>query len=207
MNRHTTVGVAVMTAFMLGGAAASTAPAHAQRGAAPESAIGTRLSDYGIFGGLDLRFGNMLDDDAIFMGAHAGLLLKQRVMVGVRGMGLVSDDIMVPVDGPAAAPLEAGYGGVFLGYVIPVSSMLELTAETLLAGGGIRLEDQPSTDEGWDAVFVFEPAVTAEVRLARILRLGIGAGYRWIGAVDTPPIRSSDLRGFTGSVTARVGWF
>jgi hypothetical protein len=100
-----------------------------------------------------------------------------------------------------------GYGGLLLGHVVNLPSFVQLTIEGLLAGGAVKLAGRPDHDEEWDRIFVFEPSVGAEIRLARVLRLGFGAGYRLVGAVDTEGLRDRDLRGITGTATLRVGWF
>jgi hypothetical protein len=58
-----------------------------------------------------------------------------------------------------------------------------------------------------DALFLFEPSLSAEIRLARIVRLGLGVGYRYVGAIDTPGLNDADLRGITGMASLRLGWF
>ena len=72
--------------------------------------------------------------------------------------------------------------------------------------GGVGARD--SNQEGdWDPVFVFEPSVTVDLKLARVARIGIGAGYRFVGDVDQPGLRDADLQGFTGLVRMGLGWF
>jgi hypothetical protein len=58
-----------------------------------------------------------------------------------------------------------------------------------------------------DAFFVFEPSVGVELRVAPVVRLGLGAGYRFVGDSDLPGVEDSDLRGFTGTASIRIGWF
>jgi hypothetical protein len=167
-----------------------------------ESAVGPHLSGYGGFIGLDTRFGDMMDEFAVFMGGHAAVLLKHRVYLGVSGAGLVSDS-RVSTASPA---IDMGYGGVLVGYVIAMPSLVQFTAEAMLGAGGVKLADI-TTDEEWDPLFVFEPAVGAEIKLARVVRIGLGAGYRFVGAVDTEGLRDGDLRGVIGTATIRLGWF
>jgi hypothetical protein len=96
-----------------------------------------------------------------------------------------------------------GYGGMIVGYVVPTPSLLDLTADVLVGGGGVSL----SGVDGTDAIFVFEPSVGAELRLSRVARVELGAGYRFVGDTELPGIDDSDLRGFTGRVALRIGWF
>jgi hypothetical protein len=169
-------------------------------GQAPErqSAIGTDLRDFGGFIGLDGRFGDMGGRFGGFAGAHAAVLLKHRVYLGLTGAGLVSE-------GPG---IDMGYGGLLAGYVVPLPGLVQLTVEAPLGGGAVRHSDPaPARDQDWDDLLVFEPTLGIELQLARVLRLGFGAGYRFVGGSNTPGIDDQDLRGFNGSMTLRAGWF
>jgi hypothetical protein len=164
-----------------------------------ENAVSTQLRDYGGFVELDTRFGSLLGDFATFAGARGAVLLKQRVYLGLGGAGLATDH-PVPVSGER---LRMGYGGVLMGYVIPTAALLNVTADVLVGAGGLSTS---STDE-LDQIFVFEPSVGVELRVARFARLGIGAGYRYVGGADLAGIEDSDLRGLNGTVSIRAGWF
>lgn len=183
-------------------------PALAQR---QQSAAGRALADYDAFVGLDLRFGDVMDDFGAFVGGHAALLLKNRVYVGVRGVGLATDNArFAPNPQAPPEPIRMGYGGILLGYVVPSSSLVHVTADVLLGAGAVdanRDDERPDGDDASDAVFVFEPSVTVEVKLTRFTRIGVGAGYRFIGDVDLPGVQDDDLRGVTGVVTIRMGKF
>lgn len=176
-----------------------------------QSAVSLDASDYGGFASMDMRFGDMADDFAVFMGGTLALLLKHRVYLGVRGAGLVTEETVHGSSEAVIDPtIQMGYGGVVVGYVIPTPSLVQFTAETLLAAGGVDLDedaDIDGDDEDWEAVFVFEPVLSAELKLARIVRLGFGVGYRFVGGVDTPGLEDRDLRGAVGTATLRVGWF
>jgi hypothetical protein len=164
-----------------------------------DHAIGTRLRDYGGFVELDTRFGDMMGDFAAFAGARGAVLLKQRLYVGLGGAGLATDN-PVPESGES---LGMGYGGLLIGYVVPTSSLVNVTADVLVGAGGLSTH---STD-GTDQIFVFEPTVGLELRLARFARIGLGASYRYVGSADLAGILDSDLRGVTGTVSLRAGWF
>src|SRR5215216_263911 len=160
-------------------------------GDARESAAGTRLSGYGGFGGLDLRFGDLGDEFAAFVGVEAALLLKQRVYVGIRGTGLATDNLRVPVGNSSAAEVVGmGYGGLVVGYVVSTPLLADVSLDALVGGGGVGAREL--NEEDWDAVFVFEPAATLDLRLAPFARIGIGVGYRFVGDVEVPGLRDAD---------------
>jgi hypothetical protein len=169
-----------------------------------EGAVGTRPRDLGGHLELDMRFGDMMGTFAAFAGARGAIRLKQRVYLGIAGEGLATDNAEVqgPVPGATRA-LRMGYGGFLIGYVVRTRALVDLTADVLVGAGGVRLKD-PDED---DALFVFEPSVGIGLWLAPIARLGLGAGYRFVGDVELPGVKDADLRGFNGTVSLRFGWF
>lgn len=174
------------------------------------SAFSLNLRDYGGFVGTDVRFGDMADGFAAFVGGHAALLLRRQVYLGVAGAGLVNNP-KVPSTGDDATTgpeIDMGYGGFLAGYILPTSQFLELAFDAQIGAGGVTLSEKADRDEeDWDAFFLFEPGARAQLNLSRIARIGFGLGYRFVGGVDTPGLTDSDLRGFTGSATVRLGWF
>jgi hypothetical protein len=173
---------------------------------AQTSAVGTRISDYGGFVGLDLRFGDVAGKFAAFAGAEAALLMKRRVYAGIRGSGLATDNSRIPAGGSSpGGTLAMGYGGFVLGYIAPTRSLADVSLDFLLGAGGVGLSTAGEKD--WDGVFVFEPSATVELKLLRAARIGLGVGYRFVGDVDVPGVRDKDIRGFTGLVRMRVGRF
>ena len=171
-----------------------------------ESALGTRLRDYGGFVGLDMRFGDLHDDFAVFTGGHAALLLKHRIYLGVGGAGLTTDSRIG--DGAASEDLHMGYGGFLVGYVVPLPGLVQLTADVLIGAGGARVGAPLGTGEELDDAFLaFEPTLGVELKLARVIRIGFGAGYRFVGGLDSAGLRDNDLRDLTVAARLRVGWF
>lgn len=192
--------IAIMTAVLI----AASSP---DRYAAQESAIGTRLSDYGGFVGLDMRFGNLSHEFAAFAGGEAAVLLKHRVYLGIRGNGLATDNARVSGSVPSATlPVRMGYGGLLLGYMVPTRWLANLSLDAMVGAGGVKAAEDDD-DAEWDGVFVFEPSATFDLRLAPVLQLGVGASYRFVGDVDVAGLRDAQLRGFSGLARVRVGWF
>jgi hypothetical protein len=174
---------------------------------AQTSALGTRVSDYGGFVGLDLRFGDIASKFAAFAGAEAAVLLKRRVYLGIRGGGLATDNSRIPSGGSAPdETLAMGYGGFLVGYMFPTRSLAEFSLDVLVGGGGVGAA-AAGEERDWDGVFVFEPSATLDLKLAPVVRVGIGAGYRFIGDLDVPGLRDTQIRGFTGLIRMRVGKF
>jgi hypothetical protein len=182
----------------------TTTAAPAQEPERPPSAIGTGWRDFGGYLELDMKFGDLMNEFAAFAGGRAAVLLKRRVYLGIGAAGLATDNARIPGPVPGSShALQMGYGGLLIGYVIPTRSLVQITTDVLVGAGGLDLEDQDQDD----AVFVFEPTVGVELMLSRVVRLGLGAGYRFVGDTDLAGLEDSDLRGFTGTAAVRVGWF
>jgi hypothetical protein len=176
----------------------------AQQSERPESAISKRAGDYGGYVELDTRFGDMMGGFAGFAGARAALRLKQQIYVGLGGLGLATDNARVAGLTPGTTHrLHMGYGGFLIGYAVPTKSLVDFTADALVGAGGVRISGLDQRDE----FFLFEPSLGVELRLAPVVRLGLGGGYRFVGGLDLPGVRDADLRGFTGTASIRVGWF
>lgn len=176
-------------------------------GEARRGAIGSRVSDYGGFVALDVRFGDMMDEFAAFAGGEAAVLLKRRMYLGIRGSGLATENMMIPgTVTPETEVMGMGYGGLLVGYLLVTQTLADLSLDATLGAGGVGVRDSDDDDD-WDGVFVFEPSVTVELKLAPVARIGIGGSYRFVGDVDVPGLRDADLRGFVGLVRLRLGWF
>jgi hypothetical protein len=151
-------------------------------------------------------FGDTNDDFTVFTGGHAALLLKHRVYLGVAGAGLTTNSRIG--EGPASDALHMGHGGPLIGYVVPLPGLVQFTADVLLGAGAARLgEPVASTEEPDDVFLTFETTLGVELKLARIIRIAFGAGYRYVGGLDAAGLRDDDLRDLTATARVRVGWF
>src|SRR5215207_3822477 len=116
-------------------AASLAEPAFAQR---QPSAVSGQVSDYGIFAGLDLRFGDVMGDFGAFVGGHAAILLKHQVYLGVGGAGLATENaLFAPTPQATPEPIKMGYGGLLVGYLVPTPSLVDFAVEVLLGAGGV----------------------------------------------------------------------
>jgi hypothetical protein len=58
-----------------------------------------------------------------------------------------------------------------------------------------------------DAFLVAEPGISAELNIARWMRLSAGASYRFVSQLDLPNTPSNAFSGVAGNVSIRFGWF
>jgi hypothetical protein len=146
-------------------------------------------------------------------GAYAGRLLDETLFVGGGFYWLVNGD----------RGEEMRYGGLMLGWSMPAGRMVRFGARGLVGfgtatlgtdlevrGGSLRTHDRFSPVGGQnvrflarDDFFVFEPQMSATVRLIRHVGVDIGGGYRISGATNALDDR---LNGATGSMAVQLTW-
>jgi len=173
---------------------------------APKGGAAARLAGLRGFVGMDMRFGEMSDEFAMFVGAEMALLMNRGVYLGIRGAGLATDNAHVPTAAsPVPDTLRMGYGGFVIGHIVPVSRTLAISVDALVGAGSVGTDRTGAGDD--DAVFVFEPSATVDLKLAPPARVGSGASYRFVGDVSVPGVRDANLRGFSGVLRVRLGRF
>jgi hypothetical protein len=146
-------------------------------------------------------------------GGYAGRLLDETLFVGGGFYWRVNGD----------RGEEMRYGGLMLGWSMPAGRMVRFGARGLVGfgtatlgtdlevrGGSLRTHARFSPVGGQnvrflarDDFFVFEPQMSATVRLIRHVGVDIGGGYRISGATDALDDR---LNGATGSMAVQLTW-
>src|SRR5215208_4095386 len=200
--KRTILSVGTVGALCLGWA---SAVAQSSAGA-PKGGAAARLAGLRGFVGMDMRFGEMSDEFAMFVGAEMALLMNRGVYLGIRGAGLATDNAHVPAAGSTVPDtLRIGYGGFIVGHLVPVSRTLAISVDALVGAGSVGTDGTPAEDR--DAVFVFEPSATLDLKLARPVRVAVGASYRFVGDASVPGVSDAKLRGFSGTLRLRLGRF
>jgi len=124
--------------------------------------------------------------------------------------------------------LEGGYGGFLIEPVLLPGEVFHLSFPCLIGAGGAAYTQRKSYDENtewvWDedewetkdfdakvidsdAYMVFEPGVELEMNLAKYVRLGFDASYRWVYGLELQNSKSDILDGFTTGITLKLGVF
>ncbi|MGE5802356.1 MAG: hypothetical protein ACM358_08845 [Gemmatimonadota bacterium] len=150
---------------------------------------------------LDTRLSVVRDQFATFTGVRAAVMPNPSLYVGLVGTGLATSNATVAA--PAgASTLRMGYGGLLIGTAPPTPGTTRIFADVLVGAGGLSAEGL-----GRDAIFVLEPALGADLKLAGAVRFAIGASYRFVSGVDLPSLAASDLRGVSATIALRLGWY
>jgi hypothetical protein len=165
-------------------------------------------TEHGGYGGPRVAYGRIAGHDAVQVGAEGGWIVNRRFILGGAGYGLATNQ---PAPGTWAATdnLTFGYGGALIGYTLLPEKLVHATFTALVGAGGLgtrALGSNAATDLA-DSFFVFEPAATIDVNVARHFRLGVAVSYRWVSGVETTGITNSEMSGVFGSMILKFGKF
>jgi hypothetical protein len=166
---------------------------------------------HGGWGGPIVQLSTVRNRGAVFVGGRGGWLVDGRFTLGGAGFGLANRVSAPPaVERPGEElDLDMGYGGLWLEYTARPVRLLHVSFGALVGGGGLSLRwhDGGSYGSRSEAFFVTEPAVVAELNLARSVRLDLGAAYRFVVGVDMPGMSFSDVSGPSVVVAMKFGKF
>jgi hypothetical protein len=174
--------------------------------------IGTEIT-HGGFGAPVVKFTNIDGVFGVLVGGRGGWIINNTFVIGGGGYGLAN-----PVDGKTLYKgeipyLNFGYGGFELEYIINSDELLHFSAYSLIGGGGVSYRNKFDSRDGWEwdhmlnTFFVFEPALNAELNVARFMRMNVGLSYRFISGVRFENYKNSDLSGPSINLTFKFGKF
>ncbi len=186
---------------------------------------GEKKLHHGGWGAITSHHTRLLDKDALLVGARGGWLIDHRVTIGFAGHGLVT-----PVSNPAydahliaqgellrrKSNLHMGYGGLLIEPIIAHRSPVHIALPLIIGAGGVGYAynsrfpesiEQLEHREDVQAFFVVEPGIELEFNVIPLLRLGIGASYRYTSDLDLPATAKDALHGFNAGLSVKVGRF
>lgn len=136
-------------------------------------------------------------------------MLDRSFAVGIGGYMLLNNVPSRVVDTLGNPDLTLSYGGLTLGYVLPLGGSYDAIFQALVGAGSISHKEVPYVDrrQYHDPFFVVEPGVTVEASVTRIFRIGIGASYRQVAWLNSGIASQSELSNFSGNLSLKVGFF
>lgn len=185
---------------------------------------GHRLENGG-WGGPTAAYTRIMDHDAMLVGLRGGWLIDHRLTLGLAGYGLVTDlpnaayDAHLLGEGQLlrkVSQFRTGYGGLLIEPILAHRSAIHISLPILIGAGGCAYEtytgphhdvDPGTWADDAQAYFVIEPGVDLEVNLVRMVRLGIGASYRYTSDITLPATPTDAMRGFNAVFAIKVGKF
>ncbi len=110
----------------------------------------------------------------------------------------------------AKSMVQLNYGGMTLEYNLNINDKIDLGAEILLGGGGIKLlpkdRTKPFRDFYGNDFLVWVPGVNISYKVASVLRLTFSAGYRLV--TDFKPYvghSAKDFSDYSAAFAIRLG--
>ena len=150
-----------------------------------------------------------LDGENAYMnGVHAGGIFNDHFVLGFYKLDL-ENSIWSNNDNYIGSTVDFDHKGLWLGYIFMPKRVIHFTTNVQLGKGNLEVYD--STIDNWiedDQVFVAIPSIEVELNLAKFLRLGIGANYRFTFDVDRlGNYKESDFNDLGVFATLKFGWF
>ena len=188
---------------------------------------GDKKLHHGGWGGVSTHYTRIMDQDALLSGVRGGWIIDHRLTIGIAGHGLVTqvankgyDELQIAEGGTLRrrSSMYMGYGGLLFEPVLAYRSPIHISLPIIIGAGGVTYgnahwaseEREPFyTDERYDAqaFFVVEPGVELEFNVISLVRVGIGASYRYTTDLDLPATPKDALHGLNAGFSLKVGCF
>lgn len=159
------------------------------------------------YGAVDSRFGSLLGNDAIFMGAHGGVIFNSFFNFGIGAYGLATTNHIVGTNPEEPLDISMGYTGLMMGFNIMPKKVVHFSVPIFVGVGNLELEHYNIFVEN-SAFMVFEPGLQLEINVVKFMKIGIGGGYKMIHGTNLRnPITDSDLTNWSGNFSLIFGKF
>lgn len=158
-------------------------------------------------GGVALKASQISEEYRLHFGGWAGLFFTDNLAIGGGGYALLNDIELAGGEGDTGNHLSMSYGGVVFRYWEPINRSITGQVGLLLGGGHAEVQTQlAGVEVGSDNFLVTEGEIGAAYSLARDAHVAVSLGYRLTASVqDLPRVTASDLSGFTGTLSLRIG--
>ncbi|MBN2613529.1 MAG: hypothetical protein JXB00_18380 [Bacteroidales bacterium] len=175
--------------------------------------------EWSIFLAPEVKYSKLFDVGTVYGGIKGGLLYNNRFTAGLSAGAFLTEAL---TEGPGSDGYITGlnqvmgYGGLYFDYNTSFNSPLQISFPTVIGGGGILLleKKEPNaagiTDEQLvegGVFFVFEPAINLEVSIVKTIKIGMGAGYRFIFKSELERFSDKDLSAPSFNLTFKFGIF
>lgn len=169
----------------------------------------------GAYGMPAVKFTPVDDKFGVIVGAHGGVLLNNKLMLGAGGYAS-ANNIDAPRIGNSTENQywQLWYTGFVAEYIHRSEKLVHWTAGALIGGGGVsrrdRWDSRHDYGDSWhdhSGFFVAEPFASLEINLTRFMRLDIGGSYRFVQGSSTEGITDAKLRGPSAHIGIKAGVF
>lgn len=185
----------------------------------------------GGYGALMVGYSEIMDRDALLIGARGAWVIDHNFAIGMGGYGFMTDPQLDPVKNEEYE-ISGGYGGLILEPIIGSKKPVHLSFPLLIGAGGVAYNkhwqdydrdydyENPDNYEDSDAFFVLEPGVEIEFNMLKFFRVALSASYRYTSDINlsykettfgapTPNVIGTQdmLRGFNYGLVLKFGKF
>jgi len=164
----------------------------------------------GGYGALLLNIGQINGETGIFLGGQGGWIINHRLVLGVKGYGLVN---RIAVKDLQYAKLEFISWGGLIEYTLASNNLLQLNVNSMIGSGALRFATAGHQNEpGYikysrDVFLIVEPGINLDLKVSDAVRIGLGVAYRSASRVEYKHLGNSDLSGLSGQVMIKLGVF
>ena len=136
------------------------------------------------------------NDFYLYRGGAGGVEFNRSLLVGWGRQELRED---VPIEG-TTDDFTLRYDGLYLGFSPNSRRAIHPMVNFLVGGGRVRINDNVS-----DRVLVLQPGAGLEINVLKWFRIGLEAGYRFVGNDDLADLDSEDLSSPYGQINFKFG--
>lgn len=158
------------------------------------------------FGGTGVLFTQVNNQFTIMTGGRGSATFNNRFTFGGGGWGMPKGVELPNTKKDTFEFFKFGYGGLEFGYIIFPGEKLKFGTNLLVAyGAGFKEQMPKAKNAGFKMFPVLEPSIYSQISLGKLLRLDIGASYRYIGRSQFPYISKKNMSGLSAYVAFLVG--
>ncbi|MFO7657640.1 MAG: hypothetical protein R6W78_11280 [Bacteroidales bacterium] len=175
--------------------------------------------EWSVFIAPEAKYSWLFDVGTVYGGLKGGILYDHRFTLGLSAGAFLTEAL---AEAPGSEGYMTwlnqvmGYGGLYFDYNTSFNSPIQLSFPTVVGGGGILLleKKEPNaagiTDERLvegGVFFVLEPAINLELNVTKTIKIGMGAGYRFIFKSELERFSDKDLSAPSFNLTFKFGIF
>ena len=168
--------------------------------------------------GPELKVSRLIEGYQLYTGLKSAILFNDKFGFGLAGGGFVTEEVINALNREGEeSELNTimVYGGFNVDYILHTNSPVSISFPMLVGAAGLVLFGQQQGPNGvldeemveGGVFFIYEPSVSLELNIARFLRMGLGAGYRFAFKGDMDRVSRKDLSDFTFNCSFQFGSF
>ena len=171
----------------------------------------------GFYVGFHSEYSQIAGYDAFGAGGTFALIANHGLAIGFSGKGFLTEPYELIPGSHTSYNYTGGYGGFLIEPIVFPKFPVHVSFPILIGAGGIAKSILTNYNYPYDytevyfedaeAFLIAEPGIELEFNVARWLRLGLGASYRFTTTFQPSGFDSNPMDGFTGGFSLKFGKF